>query len=376
MATTNKNLNLPALGSTSWNVPLNENFDFIDASLGGLTTKVATGVGTTPVILTAAEYRNLSVAITGTLTANVSYRVPAGIGGQWIVRNGTTGSFTVTFGISGGGTSVVIPQGTTRTVYSDGTNIRLSDDVLGDIPNTYVLYSDGTSLVGSPNLTYNGTVLQVETTTANTNTPTIALRIASQSSGTPAVGIGTTMAFQAETSAGNTETGMHIAAVAADVTAGSEDFDFVLKLMAAGAPISEVARITSTGVMTLENNTVITSRQATNTAVQPLAYAGFTTTADNDGTIASGTYLPTPVGGNMKRIINGGAFTISAPTEAGDYTMVIQITNAGSGAAGVITLSGFTKTSGSLFTTTGGHDFFLYITKCNGFTLANTVALQ
>lgn len=101
---------------------------------------------------------------------------------------------------------------------------------------------------------------------------------------------------------------------------------------------------------------------------------GYTTTADDDGTISTGTYTPTPAGGNMKRIINGGAFTLAAPAASGDYTLVIQITNSAS--AGVITTSGFNKVTGDVFTTTSGHDFFVYITKCNGFTLANTVALQ
>lgn len=101
---------------------------------------------------------------------------------------------------------------------------------------------------------------------------------------------------------------------------------------------------------------------------------GYTTTADDDGTKSSGTYTPTPAGGNMKRIINGGAFTLAAPSAAGDYTLVVQITN--NGTAGAITLSGFSKTTGNPFTTTDGHDFFVYVTKCNGFTLANTVALQ
>jgi hypothetical protein len=101
---------------------------------------------------------------------------------------------------------------------------------------------------------------------------------------------------------------------------------------------------------------------------------GFTTTADNDGTFSSGTYTPTPVGGNMKSITNGGAFTFAAPTVAGDYTMVIQITN--NATAGAITLSGFTRTIGDPFTTSNGSDFFVNITKCNGFILANTVALQ
>ena len=101
---------------------------------------------------------------------------------------------------------------------------------------------------------------------------------------------------------------------------------------------------------------------------------GYTTTADDDGTLSSGTYTPDPAGGNMKRIVNGGAFTLAAPTASGDYTMVIQITN--NATAGAITLSGFSRTTGGSFTTTDGHDFFLYVTKCNGFTLASVVALQ
>ncbi len=193
-------------------------------------------------------------------------------------------------------------------------------------------------------------------------------------SGTPAAGIGATMSFATETAAGNTEVGMQISAITTDVTSGSEDFDFVLRLMAAGATASEIARITSVGAMTLAGNNVITGRSATGTAVQPLAYAGITTTADDDGTFASGTYTPTPVGGNMKRIIKTGGFTLAAPTAAGDYTMVVQITNSGS--TGVVALSGFSRTTGSTFTATSGHDFFVYITKCNGFTLANVVALQ
>jgi hypothetical protein len=101
---------------------------------------------------------------------------------------------------------------------------------------------------------------------------------------------------------------------------------------------------------------------------------GYTTTADDDGTFTTGTYTPTPAGGNMKRIINGGAFTLAAPSASGDYTLVIQITN--NATAGAITLSGFSRTTGSPFTTTDGHDFFVYVTKCNGFTLANVAALQ
>lgn len=109
-------------------------------------------------------------------------------------------------------------------------------------------------------------------------------------------------------------------------------------------------------------------------AVDTLLTAGYTATAGNDGTKSTGTYTPSPAGGNLKRIVNGGAFSLAAPSASGDYTMVIQITNNAS--AGAITLSGFSKTDGDPFTTTNGHDFFVFIVKINGFTHATVVKLQ
>lgn len=100
---------------------------------------------------------------------------------------------------------------------------------------------------------------------------------------------------------------------------------------------------------------------------------GYTTTAVDDGTKSSGTYTPSPAGGNIRKIVNGGAFTLAAPSASGDYTMIIQVTNNSS--AGAITLSGFTKSGGDSFTTTDGDDFFVYIAKVNGFTHAQVVAL-
>lgn len=101
---------------------------------------------------------------------------------------------------------------------------------------------------------------------------------------------------------------------------------------------------------------------------------GYTLTADNDGTQSSGTYTPTPAGGNMKRIVNGGAFTLAAPSASGDYTLIIQITNNGS--AGAISNSGFTVFDGDSFTTTNGHDFIVQVVKINGFVWGSVKALQ
>lgn len=124
--------------------------------------------------------------------------------------------------------------------------------------------------------------------------------------------------------------------------------------------------------------TVVASLTRADTALQPAVNAnltaGYTATAVDDGTKSSGTYTPTPAGGNLKRCVNGGAFTLAAPTASGDYTLVIQVTNNGS--AGAITLSGFSKTGGDAFTTTNGDDFFVFVAKINGFTSAVVQALQ
>lgn len=101
---------------------------------------------------------------------------------------------------------------------------------------------------------------------------------------------------------------------------------------------------------------------------------GFTATFVNDGTKSSGTYTPTPVGGNYKSIINGGAFTLAAPTANGDYDIAILVVNNAS--AGAVTLSGFTKTGGDSLTTTNGHSFFLNIRKLNNVKRLYIEALQ
>lgn len=125
--TTNKKLIRPTYNeysseATGWSGPINTDWDYIDAAFGGL-TNLTQITGTH--LLAEADYRNLILQSTSSLTGNVRYNVPSGVGGQWIVRNATSGNSTFTIGTTaGGGTSVVIPQGQVEIIYSDGTNIR------------------------------------------------------------------------------------------------------------------------------------------------------------------------------------------------------------------------------------------------------------
>jgi hypothetical protein len=122
MTTTNKSLNQPAINSSGWGPPLNDNADYIDAAFGGDVTINVTGATATPIPLTVSQYRNLIIKFSGLLTANVTYQIPSGVGGQWVVQHVATGAYTITVASLGGGTSTELPLGYSLIV-SDGDNI-------------------------------------------------------------------------------------------------------------------------------------------------------------------------------------------------------------------------------------------------------------
>jgi hypothetical protein len=125
--TTNKTLEKPGNGDyvDTWNVPVNGDMDVIDQAFGGTTSLNATSGSAT---LSTSQYRSLIILISGAISANVTYTIPSGVGGQWIVYNTTTdatsGPWTVTFASAGGGTSYAVVRSTPTTIYSDGTNVR------------------------------------------------------------------------------------------------------------------------------------------------------------------------------------------------------------------------------------------------------------
>lgn len=100
------------------------------------------------------------------------------------------------------------------------------------------------------------------------------------------------------------------------------------------------------------------------------AGVGAVSTAANDGAPAlNATYTPSPAGGNFKYLTNNNAFKIAPPSAAGDYSMVIQVTN-GSTAGAVTFTAAWGDARGDTPTTVNAAKFLVFITKCNGFTTA------
>lgn len=101
---------------------------------------------------------------------------------------------------------------------------------------------------------------------------------------------------------------------------------------------------------------------------------GFTFTANNAGTLSSGTFTPNAALGNYQFYTNGGAHTIANPTA--DCAVDILVTNNAS--AGTITFTGFTvgANTGDPLTTTNGNAFIVSIRRINGTSTYVVKALQ
>lgn len=175
-------------------------------------------------VLSSTSFTGAATGLTGTASININGTVGA--------ITAATGSFT-TLNTSG------------QVVFNDaGADVDFR--VEGDT-NANLLFVDASADAVGIGTNAPAVLAHVQSTTATTNAVTQVLRLDSQSSGTPANGIGVGIEFAIETAAGNTEIGATIEAITTDVTATSEDFDLSFKTMAAGAAAAERARIKSTG---------------------------------------------------------------------------------------------------------------------------------
>ena len=101
---------------------------YVDAEAGlvGAASISTTGGSTT---LSASQYGNPTILVTGALTSNATLVVPNN--GQWLIANRTTGPWSVTVKTSGG-TGQAITQGYSNAIAADGTNvIDASNDYAG-----------------------------------------------------------------------------------------------------------------------------------------------------------------------------------------------------------------------------------------------------
>jgi hypothetical protein len=301
--TTNKGIEVPASGDyvNTWATPVNADWNTIDKAFGGTTNINVTAVSGI-VALTLTQYQALILNITGTLTANVTYQVPSTVGGQWIVKNGTTGAYTLTISSGGAGTSLVVPQGYSTVVVSDGTNITRADTtpVTAAGSNTQIQYNASGVLGASSNLTFDGTTLAL--TGAQTISTTLGV--------TGAVTLSSTLGVTGAITGSSTITGTALIPSGSSVPTNGVYLP-AANTVGVATNTTERLRINSTGAWGIAGANYGTSGQVLTSAGSSSAPTWSDVSAAV-GTVTTTTLAASiPIGSGVNLLVKAGRATIS-----------------------------------------------------------------
>ncbi len=244
-------------------------------------TTTSTGTGTIQLAGAVSGFQTFVAGVGGTNTT--FYAIEDANGTAWEVGIGTvadaspdTLARTTVLANSNGNTSAITLSSGTHTVF-------------GTYPAGKAVFLDADG------------ILNVDTASSATNSVTDVLVLKSQSTGTPAAGIGAGISFGIETAAGNVETGARIAALTTDVGSGAEDIDLVFYTMLGGSTANEALRVHDDGNLTIAGDLTISGDDlfmATNTSGHIL--------------VADGTnFNPVAISGDIS-INSSGAVAISS----------------------------------------------------------------
>ena len=123
----------------TWGTKTNTNLEIVEQISGGFTTQAVSDSGDTTLSVsdgsTGATLAHRVIEFTGSLTAGRNVTIPLDVQNFYILKNGTSGSQTVTFKyVSGTGTSAAVAAGKTIIAYAkadDGTNPNITSVEFG-----------------------------------------------------------------------------------------------------------------------------------------------------------------------------------------------------------------------------------------------------
>lgn len=131
----NLGLNLQTTGSNNgtWGVTLNSDLSIVDSRMG---SRIAVNcAGSSNIVVNSNQAQNFFQDMTGILTGNIKYILPAQ-GGFYFITNDTTGAFSVTIVNDVSGTGVVISQGSSQLVMSNPDNTTVYSVIPGSFAAT------------------------------------------------------------------------------------------------------------------------------------------------------------------------------------------------------------------------------------------------
>ena len=152
----------------TWGDITNTNLNILQQAIAGydsVALNATTGATLTFSNGILSNGKNAVINLTGTITGNVSVTVPDGIEKTYIIKNSTTGAFTVQIKTtSGTGPTFATTDKGFKLVYSNGTDVV--DVSLSSPPGgstTQVQFnSGGTAFGGSANFTWDGTNVVID----------------------------------------------------------------------------------------------------------------------------------------------------------------------------------------------------------------------
>ena len=126
----------------TWGTKTNTNLNIIQQAATGYHSQVVSGTGTTDLLITDGDStsvtdsltnaaRNAIIELTGTITGNIIVTIPNGVEKFYLIKNSTSGSFTVQVkgaSDSGSGTTFAATDKGTKLIYINGqdvTNVEL-----------------------------------------------------------------------------------------------------------------------------------------------------------------------------------------------------------------------------------------------------------
>ena len=152
----------------TWGDITNTNLNILQQAIAGydsIALNATTGATLTFSNGILSNGKNAVINLTGTITGNVSVIVPDGIEKTYIIKNSTSGAYTVQIKTtSGTGPTFAATDKGFKLVYSDGTDVvdvSLSSPPGGS--DTQVQFnSGGTAFGGSANFTWDGTNVVID----------------------------------------------------------------------------------------------------------------------------------------------------------------------------------------------------------------------
>lgn len=269
--------------------------------VGGGSTSVTNS--NTTLTLSESQYINKVISVTGALTAQRAVVFPL-IGGQsWVVTNSTTGGFSITCGGSTG-TTVTVANGTTQSIYTDGTNfyasiITLAGDVTGpSSSNTVVSISGASPIAITPaNLQWtSGTVSPMLSQASTSSTPANNFTISPQQS----------------TAASNRTDGSMIIAMGTSLGSGTSP---IFQVTAGGSNVFTTGQIAIAGT----SGSIWLGNAAANNGATNAALGSDNSTFTILNTNTGGTIF-TRIGAVNATQLTGSLYTLDIPTVQFDAT--------------------------------------------------------